>query len=240
MGKYFKYAIGEILLVVIGILIALQINNWNENRKNYNTTKRYLTEILKDLEADTIIINRGKDFAVRFAENEKWALNKTAYSALDVNRLWTALGGFYAASPLNRRTFDKIQNSGESNLIGFDSLYDKIGFYYTKIHDRYESFYEYDKKVTLDRLALITDINDKVEISSSRMAYLGSETKVEAFPQVQDSVSQMNEFIAFIKSPRGRNLLKHNYIRHKRTIRIFDITKAEATALMTEIKEALN
>ena len=32
-GKYFKYAIGEIILVVIGILIALQINNWNENRK---------------------------------------------------------------------------------------------------------------------------------------------------------------------------------------------------------------
>ncbi|MBO0341043.1 hypothetical protein J0654_05270 [Muricauda lutimaris] len=33
-GKYLKYALGEILLVVIGILIALQINNWNENRKN--------------------------------------------------------------------------------------------------------------------------------------------------------------------------------------------------------------
>jgi hypothetical protein len=32
-GKYFKYAIGEIILVVIGILIALSINNWNENRK---------------------------------------------------------------------------------------------------------------------------------------------------------------------------------------------------------------
>jgi hypothetical protein len=30
MGKYFKYAIGEILLVVIGILIALSINNWND------------------------------------------------------------------------------------------------------------------------------------------------------------------------------------------------------------------
>ena len=33
MSKYFKYAIGEILLVVIGILIALQINNWNEKRQ---------------------------------------------------------------------------------------------------------------------------------------------------------------------------------------------------------------
>jgi hypothetical protein len=32
-GKYLKYAIGEIILVVIGILIALQINNWNELRK---------------------------------------------------------------------------------------------------------------------------------------------------------------------------------------------------------------
>ncbi|MBO3115440.1 hypothetical protein J4050_01695 [Winogradskyella sp. DF17] len=32
-GKYIKYAIGEIILVVIGILIALQINNWNQSRK---------------------------------------------------------------------------------------------------------------------------------------------------------------------------------------------------------------
>ena len=39
-SKYFKYAIGEIILVVIGILIALQINNWNENRKElYNEAK---------------------------------------------------------------------------------------------------------------------------------------------------------------------------------------------------------
>ena len=35
-GKYLKYAIGEIVLVVIGILIALSINNWNENRKLEN------------------------------------------------------------------------------------------------------------------------------------------------------------------------------------------------------------
>ena len=44
-GKYFKYAIGEIFLVVIGILIALQINNWNEGRKS----SQLELKILKDL-----------------------------------------------------------------------------------------------------------------------------------------------------------------------------------------------
>ncbi|MCA0154404.1 DUF6090 family protein [Winogradskyella vincentii] len=47
-GKYFKYAIGEILLVVVGILIALQINNWNENRINANKENTILTSIHKE------------------------------------------------------------------------------------------------------------------------------------------------------------------------------------------------
>ncbi|WP_211356669.1 DUF6090 family protein [Polaribacter glomeratus] len=47
-GKYFKYAIGEIVLVVIGILIALQINNWNELQKNKKQELVILTNILQD------------------------------------------------------------------------------------------------------------------------------------------------------------------------------------------------
>ena len=49
-GKYLKYAIGEIILVVIGILIALQINNWNENRK----TQLVELELLENIQADLI------------------------------------------------------------------------------------------------------------------------------------------------------------------------------------------
>jgi len=45
-GKYLKYAIGEILLVVLGILIALSINNWNENQKN-KSKKEVLLKALK-------------------------------------------------------------------------------------------------------------------------------------------------------------------------------------------------
>ena len=48
-GKYFKYAIGEIVLVVIGILIALQINNWNENRKLEHSKHKLMLALKKEL-----------------------------------------------------------------------------------------------------------------------------------------------------------------------------------------------
>ena len=51
-SRYFKYAIGEIILVVIGILIALQINNWNENRKQQQVQNVLLKKYLQDLEVD--------------------------------------------------------------------------------------------------------------------------------------------------------------------------------------------
>jgi hypothetical protein len=47
-GKYLKYAFEEIVLVVIGILIALSINNWNENRKNKLTESEYYCKLLAD------------------------------------------------------------------------------------------------------------------------------------------------------------------------------------------------
>ena len=53
-GKYLKYAIGEIILVVIGILIALQINNWNEHRKFKLNDLRLCKELLNDALADSV------------------------------------------------------------------------------------------------------------------------------------------------------------------------------------------
>ena len=51
-GKYMKYAIGEIVLVVIGILIALSINNWNEERKNEKELIEFLKSLKQELEID--------------------------------------------------------------------------------------------------------------------------------------------------------------------------------------------
>ena len=46
--NYLKYAIGEIVLVVIGILIALQVNNWNEERKNRGREENILIGLQKE------------------------------------------------------------------------------------------------------------------------------------------------------------------------------------------------
>lgn len=63
-ANYLKYAIGEIVLVVIGILIALQINNWNENRKEQQTLNNIYVLVAEDLKSDidevTNVINAEK------------------------------------------------------------------------------------------------------------------------------------------------------------------------------------
>lgn len=52
--RYLAYAVGEILLVTIGILIALQINTWNESRKEKNYLLKVYAQIRQDLQADTL------------------------------------------------------------------------------------------------------------------------------------------------------------------------------------------
>jgi sensor domain CHASE-containing protein len=52
ISKYLIYALGEIILVVIGILIALQINTWNQKRLLQKEETQYLKQIIGDLELD--------------------------------------------------------------------------------------------------------------------------------------------------------------------------------------------
>ena len=80
-GKYFKYAIGEIVLVVIGILIALQINNWNEFRKERIVESNILKEILVNLDRDIksldLKINECNEFVTHSTKVLQHLQNKT-------------------------------------------------------------------------------------------------------------------------------------------------------------------
>lgn len=72
VGKYVIYAIGEIILVVIGILIALQINNWNENKKTDAKIKKSLIALKNDLIQDTLLITERQPFVI-----EQYLLNES-------------------------------------------------------------------------------------------------------------------------------------------------------------------
>ncbi|GGK32938.1 hypothetical protein GCM10007962_29050 [Yeosuana aromativorans] len=77
--NYLKYAIGEIVLVVIGILIALQINNWNEKKKNHNLVNIYQQGLIENLSSDSLNISRMID-------NVKRDLEKTHEFELRVSK----------------------------------------------------------------------------------------------------------------------------------------------------------
>jgi len=57
LKRYLIYAIGEILLVMIGILLALQVNNWNESNRLAASKITYLKEIRNDLVQDSLSIS---------------------------------------------------------------------------------------------------------------------------------------------------------------------------------------
>ena len=57
VGSYLLYAIGEIVLVMIGILLAMQVNNWNENRKKDDQLNNILSTVAIDLKTDAIRAN---------------------------------------------------------------------------------------------------------------------------------------------------------------------------------------
>lgn len=65
MKKYFLYAIGEIALVMIGILFALQINNWNQNRLNDGLEIDYLNRLHADIQRDTAVLHGNIDASIK-------------------------------------------------------------------------------------------------------------------------------------------------------------------------------
>lgn len=84
-SRYLKYAIGEIILVVIGILIALQINNWNEGNKNQQLEQNFYSNVLDDLNDDNKKLDDQVVFYTNRIENLGWLLKKVKNPDLDIN-----------------------------------------------------------------------------------------------------------------------------------------------------------
>ena len=154
-GKYLKYAIGEIILVVFGILIALQINNWNEQRKIENKGKDYIQEIYKELKIEKsnidLILNslsnqyNGIEHVLSFFESENKQLKDTVQFT---KNFWSTTRLFIVDRDLN--TFDKLKSSGESILLKNDSLSNLLDRFYKNFDIRILNFKEFPIQVRMD------------------------------------------------------------------------------------------
>ena len=85
--KYSRYAVGEILLVMVGILLALQVNNWNEERKKQILKSVYKRALIEDLQKDIKQLSKDIDSTVWHLENCKAIGEKITINKLDVDSI---------------------------------------------------------------------------------------------------------------------------------------------------------
>ena len=136
--SYLKYAIGEIVLVMVGILLALQVNNWNEAYKNARMEKSYLINLQQDLTSDLVRLDelktnfekavKSKDFLVSVINSESGRSD-----SLGVN--FRNLSSFVTDFIPNKTTMDELKNSNGLYLISNPELRRQIVTLYNTYDD---------------------------------------------------------------------------------------------------------
>ncbi|MFD2917937.1 DUF6090 family protein [Psychroserpens luteus] len=207
-SKYFKYAIGEIILVVIGILIALSINTWNENRINNGKLKTYITDIIKDLKKDTLNINIAIKQAEKRSRITKSFLALKDYNTLSRDSLEKSLETFYSKVVFSKSTFAKIENSGITDFGDYEDLIEIYKTYYTIAIPDIISF-----EGTHNRAVDIEDNYWRYEQKVYEFIY------DDALSSYQNKEESKRNLILLLKSPTARNILKIDYRRNRNTIK---------------------
>ena len=145
-GRYLKYAIGEIVLVIIGILIALQISNWNEDRVSNITTNNYLKALVNEIEKNVNWIESDikrvhqdiKESANSLKQlnipEAKFHSDSLIRSAMDTRPIYKSI--------LSKSTFNDLINAGVLKNLKNVELKDRI----LSIEPYIESCYESSKK----------------------------------------------------------------------------------------------
>ena len=126
-SKYIKYALGEILLVMIGILLALQVNNWNEDKKSSVRERIYLKSLLGDMQNNLIEINTDiadNEMVIKSCDTLLFLANKGSYQQINDSKLEEMIIslGNYAKLQLEQGTIEEIFSSGSLQTIQNDKI----------------------------------------------------------------------------------------------------------------------
>ena len=198
--KYMKYAIGEILLVVVGILIALSINNWNEERKNDLIEKELLRGLIMDFSETKYRLNKTINL-----QNTAFYYGKRLLLLYETNRLLekkdsiAAFVGFGAlswwrAEPVTG-TYDAIISTGNIGLLRNKELRRYLAEFDAELKSGFE-----DHEYSMDLLNQLT-----LEQSEYAFNFLYDQTRSDLGLQViNDSIEKEKNIISSI------NALKKN------------------------------
>ncbi|MEQ8927958.1 MAG: DUF6090 family protein [Fulvivirga sp.] len=138
IGMYRLYAIGEIVLVVIGILIALQVDNWNKENENRDKERKYLTELKTNLHEDVIQIdtilaqNKIKAACINNVLKAFGALKNTPAMVLRFGISMDTLSKFEVFNA-NSIAFQNLMSSSSIDLIKNDTLRTLLPRYYNEV-----------------------------------------------------------------------------------------------------------
>ena len=155
--KYARYAIGEIALVVIGILIALSINNWNEQRKVNKTRISYLNLLKYDLNGDNdnlVQLIESRKVHLDRVDRFRLLFNQGIYSSSQLKDSIILVGrGLHRYLPLDI-TYEELINSGNIGL-----LPENLRIFMAEL-DKTKDFY-----VTINAQTISNFFDQKLEVS---------------------------------------------------------------------------
>ena len=225
--KYFKYAIGEIVLVVIGILIVLQINNWNQSRilkieevKSLESLHSEFQENLQkfdNIHALQLIRNDAID-EILFSNVSNYSLSSLDSLYLKANFNWTYNPSF--------GIYNTLINSGKIQLIANDTLKDRISQFKELVNDYIED--EIFIMNFASRFSMEHFINDETMLVETKFG-LRLRNEIET---LHDKDNYLNEF----KSHKYRNRLSIVLLNGKPLISVGTALRKEMVSLIEMIE----